>query len=70
MKYRVLRVGDKYYPQYKSWLLWRNFTHCGEPLCYLEKDHAINFCKTNEYSQEVIWESDKPEKHKLTGGCL
>lgn len=58
MKYRVLRVGDNYCPQYKSWWTfgWRNFHYGGKVRSYFDKDYAIEFCRSA--NTEVIWESE------------
>lgn len=78
MKYRVLKVGDEYFPQYKSWWTfgWRN---CSESACgggrvtisYATEKYAVSYCKdlitiNTPKPKQVVWESD-PECSMTTG---
>ncbi len=68
MKYRVLKIEDEYFPQYKSWWTfgWRNFyVDYGfgnrNPISFFTEDFAIEYCKKKIKAKEpekVVWESD------------
>lgn len=67
MKLRVIKEGDYYYPQYKSWFFWRCFyeQHMYGGMVvrvrkYIRED-AVAYCKSfikeQTKTQEVVWEN-------------
>lgn len=70
MKYRVLKVGDEYFPQYKSWgtFGWRNFKEYWSDggrttLSYATEERAVSYCKevlnaNTTKPEQVVWESE------------
>ena len=70
MKYRVLKVGDEYFPQYKSWgtFGWRNFKEYWfdggrTTLSYATEEYAVSYCKdlitsNTPKPKQVVWESE------------
>lgn len=77
MKYRVLQIGDQYFPQYKSWWTfgWRNFKEDWvggvTTISYATEDMAIGYCKniidvSTPKPKQVVWESH-PEYLMTTG---
>lgn len=64
MKYRVLKIGDKYFPQYKSWWTfgWRYF----KEYWFDSRDRAKSFtteCGAIDYCKKLI-ESEPKEKEE------
>lgn len=79
MKYRVLQVGDEYFPQYKSWWTfgWRNFKEHwfgggATTISYACEEKAIDYCTilieiNTTKPKQVVWESN-PEYPSMTTG--
>jgi hypothetical protein len=69
MKYRVLKIDDEYFPQYKSWWTfgWRNFYidyvfGNRNPISFFRERHAIEYCQSKvkvKEPEKVVWESKR-----------
>lgn len=67
MKVRVYKLGDRFYPQFKSnWFsLWENIYYellMWEYISFASLDEAIEYAKkyiklNNKQKKEIIWES-------------